>query len=73
MYEKGEFKIKNYAYTSYRTYDCDGLTRMIEKRPVTVAIAASFEFFFYYTGVLTVCGEEVNHGVQLTGLIESYP
>ena len=46
---------------------------MIEKRPVTVAIAASFEFFFYYEGVLTVCGEEINHGVQLTGLVESYP
>lgn len=46
---------------------------MVEKRPVTVAIAASFEFFYYYEGILTVCGEDINHGVQLTGLIESYP
>lgn len=71
LQEKGEFKIRNYAYTSLRTYDCESLTNFVEKRPVTVAIAIDMYFFFYWYGILDNCGEELNHGVQLTGFEET--
>ena len=44
---KGKFRIKGYTYTSYRTYDCESLANMVEKRPVTAAVAVNFYFFFY--------------------------
>lgn len=42
---------------------------MVEKRPVTAAVAVNFYFFFYAEGVLTECGTDLNHGVLVTGVV----
>jgi hypothetical protein len=34
----GPYKIKDYKYTSYETYDCLALLGVVLQRPVTVAI-----------------------------------
>jgi len=52
----GAYRIKNYRYTSYRIYDCESLSHILERRPVTVAIAADMYFYFYYEGILDECG-----------------
>jgi KDEL-tailed cysteine endopeptidase len=44
---------------------------MVEKRPVTVAIAVDYYFFFYSEGILTECPTELNHGVLVTGVVEN--
>lgn len=53
-----------------KVYDCDSLTSMVEKRPVTVALAIDLYFYYYWDGVLENCGTELNHGAQVTGFVE---
>ena len=45
--KKGKYRIRDYAYTSYREFDCDSLINIVKKRPTTVAVNANFEFMFY--------------------------
>jgi cathepsin L len=44
---------------------------MVERRPVTVAVAINLYFFYYGEGVLENCGTELNHAVFVTGFVES--
>lgn len=74
--QKGEFRIRGYAYTSYKMYDCDSLTNMIQKRPVTVAVSTNWRFIFYRRGIFDHCdpvagSSSVNHAMLLVGVVEN--
>lgn len=36
-------------------------------RPVTVVVSVDINFLFYRSGVLNVCGKNINHALQLVG------
>jgi cathepsin L len=72
---KGEFRIRGYSYTSYKLYDCDSLTNMIQKRPVTVAVSVNWPFIFYHKGIFDSCDPisdiDINHALLLVGVVEN--
>jgi cathepsin L len=51
--------------------DCPGLKNIIKSHPVSVVISADTNFIFYQSGILNVCGNVVNHAVQIVGIVEN--
>lgn len=73
--KKGEYKIRSYAYTSTKTYDCDSLTSIVLKRPVSVGVEINLPFIYYSSGVFTGCDPivdvSINHALLVTGIVQN--
>lgn len=72
---RGQYKIRSFAYTSYRIYDCPSLTNIVRQRPVSVAVDANLAFIFYSNGTFTGCDPvesiSVNHAMLIVGVVQN--
>ena len=59
----GRFKISGYVDVAK---DCNSLLTALRRRPVSVGVDAS-TWSLYSSGILRICGKNVNHGVLLVG------
>jgi hypothetical protein len=50
---------------------CDNLVNALKERPVSVAVDA-MTWSLYGGGIMSSCGANVNHGVLLVGVTDSY-
>jgi cathepsin L len=52
--------------------DCNALAGILKQRPVSVVISANPSFIFYQKGILNSCGKNINHALQLVGMVKNY-
>ena len=63
----GHFKITNYTSIT----GCTNMLNALFQKPLSVAVDATF-WSLYKSGIFNNCTEEVNHGVLLVGVTDSY-
>jgi len=65
--DAGSYRISTFTDTP----GCDNLYNAVNKQPISVAVYAS-SWSGYRSGVMTTCTANVNHGVLLVGVTDSF-